>query len=179
MTDPVSPKTAHEAAAAPSSAPRPRRKPALTYVELIHQEGQIERWIRFGEVADEHILSRQIRFQGFAPGSVFGFVRWSANDFGTVVSRIDILQGVRRGEAYSTIPGVMPGAEILLRLWGWPKVEQVLLALDAIETLGIDPTEVASDHWRHLHHRLSAGQPAHPYTAERHAAWLVRRALLS
>jgi hypothetical protein len=164
----------------PLAAPGPRpRKPEFTYVELVHQPGRTERWIRFGVVADEHIVSRQVRFQGFAPGAVFAFVRWAANDYGTAVSRIDILQAVRRSQACSTVPGVMPGGDILLRLSGWPKVEQVLKAIDAVEAHGVTAADAAPDHWRHLHHRLTAGQPPRPYTAERHAAWLARRELLS
>jgi len=39
---------------------------------------------------------------------------------------------------------VRPGAESLLRISGWPKVEKVLQAIDAIEALGIDPAELSS-----------------------------------
>ena len=48
-----------------------------------------------------------------------------SNDFGTVVSRIDIVRAVAPGEAYQTLPFVRPGGEILLRISGWPKVERV------------------------------------------------------
>jgi hypothetical protein len=37
-----------------------------------------------------------------------------------------------------------------LRTYGWPKVERVLQAIDDIEALGIDPADVAPDHWRHI-----------------------------
>jgi hypothetical protein len=152
---------------------------ALTWVELVHHPDVIERWIRFGIQAGEVVLDRRTRFLGFAPGGVFAFVRWAAGDHGTVVSRIDILQAVDRRQGCSTIPGVTPGAEILLRLSSWPKVKHVLTLIDAIESLGLDPAEVAPDHWRHVHHRLIASQPSQPYTAERHRAWLARRALFS
>ena len=45
----------------------------------------------------------------------------------------------------------------------------------AIEALGIDPADVAPDHWRHIHNRLTAGAIPHAYTRERHAAWLKRQ----
>jgi hypothetical protein len=165
----------HSTAPAPSA---PLHKPQLTYVELVHLPDRIERWIRFGDVADERIVSRNVRFQGFSPGAIFAFVRWASNDYGTAVSRIDILHAVRRGEACSTVPGVSPGAEILLRLSGWAKVEQALKAIDIVEAFGVKPAEAAPDHWRHVHHRLAASQPPRPYTAERHAAWLLRRELM-
>ena len=116
----------------------------LTHVELIWLEKQIEHWIRFGRDVAEQILDRRRRILSFAPGSIFAFVRWAANDFGTVVSRIDILRAVAPGEAYSTLPFVRPGGEILLRISGWPKVERVLQAIDAVEQLGIDPADAAS-----------------------------------
>ena len=70
--------------------------------------------------------------------SVFAFVRWASNDFGTIVSRIDIVRAIDRGESYQTLPFVRPGGDILLRISGWPKVERVLQAIDAVEALGID-----------------------------------------
>jgi hypothetical protein len=92
-----------------------------------------------------------------------------------VVSRIDILRAVAPDEAFSTIGYVRPGGEILLRVSGWPKVERVLQAIDAVERAGIDPADACSDHWRHVQNRLAAGYEPRPYTRERHAAWLLRR----
>ena len=66
----------------------------LTHVELIWFEKRIEQWIRFGRDVAEQILDRRRRILSFAPGSMFAYVRWAANDFGTVVSRIDILRAV-------------------------------------------------------------------------------------
>ena len=37
------------------------------------------------------------------------------------------------GEAYSTVPSCVPAARFLLRIDGWPKVERVLQAIDAVE----------------------------------------------
>jgi Protein of unknown function (DUF2840) len=102
-----------------------------------------------------------------------------ANDYGTVVSRIDILRAVAPGERYVTVPYVRPGGESLLQISGWPKVEKVLQAIDAIEALGIDPADAAPEHWQHVHNRLSVGERPRPYTKTRHQAWLHRRKLIS
>ena len=147
----------------------------LTHVELIWLEKQIEHWIRFGRDVAEQILDRRRRILSFEPNSVFAYIRWAANDFGTVVSRIDILRAVAPGEAFSTIGYVRPGGEIMLRLSGWPKVERALQAIDAVERAGIDPADACPDHWRHVQNRLVAGYEPRPYTRERHAAWLLRR----
>jgi hypothetical protein len=88
----------------------PRRDRSLTHVELTWIEKQIEHWIRFGRErgADprpppSHRLLR-------LPDSVFAFVRWAANDFGTVISRLDIVRAVAPGEPCQTLPFVTPAA---------------------------------------------------------------------
>lgn len=147
----------------------------LTTVELLWLEKRIENWIRFGRAVEEKRLDRKRRVLSFTPGSVFAFVRWTSNDFGTVVSRIDILRAIKPGERYTTIPYVRPGAEPLLRLTGWPKVERMLQIIDAIDALNIDPVDVAPEHWQHVHNRLSVNEKPRPYTRSRHQAWLHRR----
>ena len=101
--------------------------------------------------------------------------RITSGAYGTVVSRIDILRAVGRGERCSTVPFVRPGGEILLRLANWPKVEKVLQAIDTVEALGIDSADAAPEHWRHIHNRLSVGERPRPYTRSRHEAWLRRQ----
>ena len=147
----------------------------LTNVELTWIEGRIEYWIRFGRAAGERIIDRRRRVVSFRPGAVFAFVRWAANDYGTVISRIDIVRAVVPGAAYQTLPFVRPGGEILLKFEGWPKVEKVLQHIDAVEATDVDPCDAALDHWRHVAHRMSAGQEPRAYTQERHQAWLKRR----
>lgn len=160
-------------------APRPDAPPLLTQVELTWLEGRIEHWIRFGRESGETIIDRRRRHLAFLPGSIFAVVRWASNDFGTIISRIDIVRAVAQGDAYQTLPFVRPGGDILLRISGWPKVERVLKAIDAIEALGIDPVDAAPDHWRHVHNRLLAGYEPRPYDRAQHRAWLLRRGLAS
>jgi Protein of unknown function (DUF2840) len=150
---------------------------SLTHIELIWHERQIEHWIRFGRDVAEKILDRRRRILSFAPDSIVAYVRWASGDFGTIVSRIDILRTVRRGEAFSTVPYVRPGGEILLRVAGWPKVERVLQAIDVVEQIGIHAADACPDHWRHVHNRLIAGEAPRPYNREQHRAWVLRRAI--
>jgi Protein of unknown function (DUF2840) len=146
-----------------------------THVELEWVKGRIENWIRFGRTAEQRVLDERRRIVSFAPASIFAFVCWASNGYGTILSRIDILQAVAPGEPCSTVPHVRPGGESLLHLSGWRKVEKVLQAIDAVEALGIDPADAAPDHWRHVHNRLSVGDHARPYNRRRHEAWLHRR----
>jgi hypothetical protein len=151
----------------------------LTTVELLWLEKRIENTIRFGHPASQEMIDRHRRVLSFAPGSIFAFVRWSSNDFGTALSRIDILRAVAPGQRYSTLPWVKPGGDSLLRLSGWSKVERVLQLVDAVEALGIDPAEAAPDYWHHVHNRLSVNEMPRTYTHARHKTWLKRRRVAS
>jgi len=162
---------------APPAPPPPRD--AFTEAELTWIEGRHEQWIRFGRVAAERILSRRTRVACFRPGAVFAFVRWTSNGFGTIHSNIAIAMAVAPGEPHSTLPFVRPGAEILARIDGWPRVQKALAAIDAVEAAGIDACDAAPDHWRHIGNRIAAGLPFRPYSLERHTAWLRRRAVES
>ncbi|MFO1110855.1 MAG: DUF2840 domain-containing protein [Bradyrhizobium sp.] len=146
-----------------------------TLVELTWREKRIDHRIRFGRIVGEQRLDHHRRIVSFAPGTIFAFVRWAANEYGTIISRIDIVRSVGTGEPYQTLPFVRPGGEILLRITGWPKVQRVLAAIDAIEALGIDPADAAPEHWRHLNNRIAVNEPFRVYSHEQHRAWLLRR----
>lgn len=149
----------------------------VTEVELTWVEGRLEQWIRFGRIASERILSRSTKVVAFRPGAVFGFVRWSSNDYGTVHSNIAIVAATIAGAPYATFPFVRPGGDILLHIDGWPKVQRVLEAIDAVEAAGVDACDAAPDHWRHVGNRIAIGMPSRPYSRDRHAAWLRRQAI--
>ncbi len=150
-------------------------KPQLTHVELYFLRKQVEHWIRFGHPVLDHRIDDKRRVVSFEANSIFAFVRWMSNGFGTLISRIDIVRAVETSEPYQTLPFVTPGGDILLRIHGWPKVQQVLDVIDTIEKLGIDPANVSPDYWRHVHNRLTVNQPFRPYSRDQHKAWLKRR----
>lgn len=165
-----------------NAAPRVRGGPSpaspspfTTLVELTWIEKKIEHWIRFGRESHDQILDRRRRVVGFAPNTIFAFVRWASNDYGTIISRIDIVRAIGPGEPFQTLPFVRPGGEILLKIDGWPKVERVLHLIDAIEAMKLDPVDVAPDYWRHVHNRLTANHEPRTYTADQHRAFLLRR----
>ena len=150
----------------------------LKTVEILWLEKRIENRVRFGRSVVEKIIDRNRRVLSFAPGSIFAFVRWTSNDFGTMLSRIDILRAATPGQRYSTVPWITPGGESLLRLSGWPKVERVLQMIDIVEALDVDPADAAPEYWHHVHNRVSVNEAPRPYTRSRHQAWLHRRRVM-
>ena len=152
--------------------------PQLTHVTLVWREAQREDWLKFGKPAATRIIDRRQRIESYAAGQVFALVRWASNDYGTIRSTLDIVRAVKSGEPCTAIVQVDPGGELLLSVHGWPKVAQVFRLIDAIEASGIDPCEVAPDHWRHIHNRMAGREVPRDYSPARHRAWLQRKALL-
>ena len=147
----------------------------LTQVELTWYEKRIENWIRFGDHVEEKILDRHRRISAFEPAPSSRSCAGRPTTSEPSVSRIDIVRAVAARESYQTVPFVRPGGEILLHIDGWPKVERVLQAIDAVEAIGVDPCDTAPDHWRHVHSRLTVGHEPRAYTRAQHDAWLLRR----
>ena len=152
--------------------------PTLTHVDVLWIRQRVENRVRFGRIEQQHVIDRHWRVVSFAPDSIFAFLRWASNAYGTVQSQIDILRAVAPGEGYTTVANVHPGGDSLLHISGWPRVEKVLHAIEVVESLGIDPADVAPDYWRHVHNRLSAGDRPQHYTRTRHHAWLRRKRVM-
>ena len=152
--------------------------PQLTHVTLFWRKGEREDWLKFGKSVADRIVSRSERIESYAAGQVFGLVRWASNEYGTVRSTLDIVRAVDGHEPCTPVPQVDPGGDVLLSVHGWPKVAQVFRLIDAIEAAGIDPSDVAPDHWRHIHNRMAGREVPRDYSPARHRAWLQRKALL-
>ncbi|CAP42529.1 MULTISPECIES: DUF2840 domain-containing protein [Pseudomonadota] len=180
MTASTPPVTAPAAVAATAALAAPIGQPAsapLTRVALAYIEARFKLYLRFGEPARAHQLDRWRRSAVFLPGALFCRVRWQSNDFGTVRWQLMVMQACTPLDAAQRIPGVQPGARLLLHAEGDGQVRAVLERIDAIEALGVAPIAVSPAYWRTLANRLAARLPLPEYTAERHAAWLTGRAL--
>jgi Protein of unknown function (DUF2840) len=158
---------------------RVRDNRQLTHVTLVWRQGEREDWLRFGKPIAERITDRRQRIESYAAGQAFGLVRWASNDYGTIRSAFDIVHAVDDDGPRVPVPQVDPGGEVLLSVRGWPKVSQVFRLIDAIEASGIDPCDVAHDHWRHIHNRMAGREVPRGYSPARHHAWLQRKALLT
>lgn len=149
----------------------------LTRVALAFVEQRINLYLRFGNAVRTLQLDRWRRSAVFLPASIFCRIRWESNDYGTTRWQLMVMQACTPLDAVQRIPGVQPGARLLLHVEGEQKVRAVLVKIDAIEALGIAAIDVSPAYWRTLGNRLAARLPLPDYTAERHAAWLAGRAL--
>jgi len=149
----------------------------LTRVALAYVDKRINLYLRFGNPARTIQLDRWRRSAVFLPASIFCRIRWESNDYGTTCWQLMVMQSCTPLDAVQRIPGIQPGARILLHAEGERQVQAMLPLIDAIETLGINPIDVSPAYWRTLGNRLSAHLALPQYTAERHAAWLAGREL--
>ena len=157
-------------------AARPTSMP-LTRVSLAYVEHRIKLYLRFGEPARTLRLDRWRSVAMFVPNAMFCRIRWQSNDYGTIRWQLMVMQACTPLDAAQRIPGVQPGARLLLHAEGDSAVRAVLERIDAIEALSIAPAAASPAYWRTLGNRLAARLPLPDYSAERHAAWLAGRAL--
>jgi hypothetical protein len=149
----------------------------LTRVSLAYLEDRFKLYLRFGEPARALRLDRWRSCATFLPSAIFCRIRWQANDYGTVRWQLMVMQACTPLDAAQRIPGVRPGARLLLHVEGDVSVRAVLERIDAIEALGIAAIDVSPAYWRTLGNRLAARLPLPEYTVERHAGWLAGRAM--
>lgn len=149
----------------------------LTRVSLAYVEQRIKRYLRFGEPVRITRLDHWRRVAEFLPGAAFCRIRWQANDYGTIRWQLMVMQACTPLDAAQRIPGVQPGALLLLHAEGEPAVRSVLAQFDIVESLGIALNAVSPAYWRTLNNRLAAHLLLPTCTFEQHAAWLTRRAL--
>lgn len=149
----------------------------LTRVELHFGRDFFNYYIRFGEPRQRNDLDRRRAFEYYAPGQLFGYVRWEANEYGTRYWRIWVVRAGDPVILLHRIPGVTPGAEILLQLSGGTRVKRAFEAIDAIEALGIDPADVPASYYVQIHHRIVTRLPIPPYSTARHRVCLLEKVL--
>ena len=176
MTASASPAAGAATAALAAPSGRPASAP-LTRVALAYIEPRFKLYLRFGEPARTHQLDRWRRCAVFLPGAMFCRIRWQANDYGTIRWQLMVMQAGTPLDDVQRIPGVRPGARLLLHAEGENAVRAVLERIAGIGAQGIPAIDVSPAYWRTLGNRLAARLPLPEYTAERHAAWLTGRAL--
>jgi hypothetical protein len=151
---------------------------APTQIALQFLPDRVNHWLRFGRPSAERVLDRRRAVAMFEPGQLCGYVRWQANDHGTVLWQVFVLRTGRPGDRLTRVPGVVPGAELLLRAARRPAIAQAFAAIDALEAAGFDPAAITPDYWRHVHNRLAVNAAVRAYDREQDRAWRARRALV-
>ncbi|AAV90564.2 hypothetical protein ZMO1_ZMO1940 [Zymomonas mobilis subsp. mobilis ZM4 = ATCC 31821] len=123
------------AAGAATAAPQPSfivpsgqsASARLTRVALAYIEARFKLYLRFGEPARTLRLDDWLRCAVFLQGAMLCRIRW----------QLMVMQACTPLDAAQRIPGVQPGARLLLHTEGDANVRTVLERIDGIEALGI------------------------------------------
>lgn len=148
-----------------------------TSVALVFIPKRINVYLRFGHPTRISVVDDRRQVIEFGPGNIFCRIRWQANEHGTTLWQLSVLQAGGQGESVQRMVGVVPGAALLLHVDGARKVQPVLRLIDSIEAQAIDPTDVTPNFWRMVHNRLAARVEVSPYTLDRHAAHILHESL--
>ncbi|MEM7569441.1 MAG: DUF2840 domain-containing protein [Pseudomonadota bacterium] len=92
----------------------------------------------------------------FAADQIFGYERWEANRFGTQSWHVYVCQASKRN-AIVRIPGIQPGAHLLLQTSGQRRVQRVFGVLDQLQTLAVEVEYMPAQHWREIHNWIETG----------------------
>ena len=106
----------------------------------------------------------QIQFVelGFKPLQMFSFIRWRGDQYGTQTWRVIVAQAGRAGERLTRIPGVDPGAHLLLHAFGKARAKRALRVIDTLSEAHV-LHEIAPAYWRHVHLQISKNKEPEPY----------------
>lgn len=111
----------------------------------------------FGRPVKRIRLDWQRSIAAFTPGDIFAYERWEANQYGTQHWSISVLQAGAKGERFSKLPGLKPGAHVLARREGVDACKAFFNILDKLQANCVLQTVRPTD-WHIIGHRLAAGE---------------------
>ena len=149
----------------------------LTRVHLHYGRDSFNYYIRFGIPKYRDDYAGREAYEYYSCGAIFGYIRWETNEYGTKSWRFFVLRGGNPSTAVCSIPGITPGAEVLLDVSGKARVHRLFEAIDLIEQAEIDLADVAPWYWIGANARLNASLEPLPYEARMHNAGLLERAV--
>ena len=106
--------------------------------------------------------SSKLKELHFKPPQIFGFVRWRGDQYGTQTRRVIVAQAGRPGERLTRIPGISPGARLLLHAFGKTRAKRALRVIDMLSEAHV-LHEIAPAYWRHVHLQISKNKEPEPY----------------
>lgn len=128
----------------------------LTSVAVSWRQKKRNHRLLFGTPVRKVRLDWRRQLAIFECGEIFGYERWTGTRFGTDEWQVFVLQAGAAGAPLSAVPGIRPGARILLSAYGKDRCRK---ALQLIEMAGlIHPLEqLNAERWAVLGSKLAAG----------------------
>ena len=137
---------------------------SLTLVQGKFVRGRCNHRLRFGVPEYEMRLDKSRTVYAFQPQQTFGYIRWQANSFGTTDWRLYVCQ-TRGAGRISRLPGIRPGADILLNIHGTEAMKSALRQIDRLEKdAGGALDNVPASYWRQMQLALRIARPVRKFT---------------
>lgn len=127
-----------------------------TAIVLSYRKNRKNYRLLFGHPRQEIRRGWHRKLAVFEPGELFAYERWEANSYGTQRWRIIVCRTVENGSV-TRIPGVYPGAKLLLMVNGKTKSKRFLSCLDWLISSAIAPEAVRDRIWMELALALNSG----------------------
>jgi hypothetical protein len=136
----------------------------LTLVQSKFVKAHCNHRIRFGMPKYQVRLDRARTLHAFQPQQIFGYIRWQANTFGTTDWRLYVCKTCEPGKI-TRIPGISPGAEVLLNVHGTEAMKYILRQLDSLEKKVGGALEIVPEsHWRQMQLAVRIARPIRKYS---------------
>ena len=125
----------------------------LTAVIVAYRKNRFNHRLLFGEPVFRVRRGWRRDVAAFEPGVVFGYERWQANQYGTQDWRLYVCLSASGG-SIAPVPGILPGAEILLSAIGKTQVKRALYAIDDVSKDYCRLPSVPLHTWRSIHNSV-------------------------
>lgn len=128
----------------------------LTAVIIAYRKNRLNHRLIFG--APIYTIRRGWRRElaAFEPGQVFAYERWRGDKYGTQDWRLFICAAVDGGSV-TNVPGVSPGADVLLHARGRTRVKRALAVIDLLKSAHPAFEKLPVAQWRKVHNTLETG----------------------
>ena len=133
----------------------------LTHMQIHFVKDIINHRLLFGEPIETIKLDRFRRLAVFKPQSIFGYIRWRANNFGTVDWRLYVVKTGHEG-LMTQVRGISPAVKLLVSVSGRDPMKRALSVMDDIKAQSINGLiGVPESYWQAVHTSLLLRKPLH------------------
>lgn len=133
----------------------------LTHVQIHFVKDVINHRLLFGEPQAIIKLDRFRQLAVFKPHSIFGYIRWRANKFGTVEWKLYVIKSGNDG-LMTQVRGVSPAVKLLVSVSGRGPMKRALPVLDAIKSKSKNGLiGVPESYWQAVHTSLMLRSSLH------------------
>lgn len=131
----------------------------LTQVQIHFVKNIINHRLLFGEPDEIIKLDRYRRLAVFNPNQIFGYIRWRANQYGTVEWKLYVLKSGGAGQM-TQVSGISPAIKILVSISGRERMKRALLLMDRIKANAKDGLlGVPESYWKVVESCLMRNRP--------------------